>query len=368
MPMSTMLVILRSVSGNEAPVRRHCGSGPVTDAVARQEDLRDDLLSGEVAHQPLRAGMAEGAIERAADLARDAQGAAIGLGDVDRLDLGGLRLAALPRQPQQPLARAVDRDLLGHDLGPRQAYSARRASCAAPWRRRSSPRSSPLRARRSSSRAGRRACAAASRARRLQRARRADRRGPSPQARASAASGGCGRDGSRAGIGEEDHVELLTRGGYAFLSNASCRVARKAAKSPPSARCRWRGARIGSRIGREAHFSWFVRNRRAASGRQAAGTHRPATKPKATASGCRLADCCSCSAAFTSASLITTDGLAASTLSREPAEQDDPFTSDLDLGACHASPPRRRSGAAGEKFKRGKLFPSANAADTRGKC
>ena len=68
------------------------------------------------------------AVERAADLARDAQGAALGLGDVDRLDLGRLALAPLRRQPQQPLARAVDRDLLGDDLGPRQRVVLARAS------------------------------------------------------------------------------------------------------------------------------------------------------------------------------------------------------------------------------------------------
>ena len=46
--------------------------------------------------------------------------AALGLGDVDALDLVRPLAVGLARQPQQPFARAVDRDLLGHDLGPRQ--------------------------------------------------------------------------------------------------------------------------------------------------------------------------------------------------------------------------------------------------------
>ena len=91
----------------------------IAEPVARDHDLADDLAGGEVAHQPLRAGMAERAGERAADLAGEAQRAAIGLRDVDALDL--VRpLAALAGQAQQPLAGAVGRHLLGHDLGPRQ--------------------------------------------------------------------------------------------------------------------------------------------------------------------------------------------------------------------------------------------------------
>src|SRR5262245_9669787 len=63
------------------------GSQPITEAIARDHDLPDDLAGREVAHEPLRAGMAERAGERAADLARDAKRAAVGLGNVDALDL-----------------------------------------------------------------------------------------------------------------------------------------------------------------------------------------------------------------------------------------------------------------------------------------
>ena len=51
---------------------------------------RDDLLRRQIAHQLLRAGVAEGAIERAADLARDAERAAIALGNIDAFDFGAL--------------------------------------------------------------------------------------------------------------------------------------------------------------------------------------------------------------------------------------------------------------------------------------
>ena len=63
-------------------------------------------------HQPLGAGVAERAGEGAADLARDAERATVGLGDVDRLDL---RPAG---DAQEVLAGAVRRDLPRHDLGP----------------------------------------------------------------------------------------------------------------------------------------------------------------------------------------------------------------------------------------------------------
>ena len=118
MPISTTLVILRSVSGIRRPSAGGGRAGPVADAVARQQDLADDLLRLEVAHQPLRAGVAERAGERAADLARDAQRAAVVLGDVDRLDLGRAGLMAALGEAQQPFARAVGGDLLGGDLRP----------------------------------------------------------------------------------------------------------------------------------------------------------------------------------------------------------------------------------------------------------
>ena len=88
------------------------GIGPFAERVARQHDLPDDFGRGQVAHQLHRAGKAEAAIERAADLARDAQRAAIGIGDEHAFGF----LAVV--EAQQPFARAVGGDLRGDDLGP----------------------------------------------------------------------------------------------------------------------------------------------------------------------------------------------------------------------------------------------------------
>ena len=90
--------------------RSSWGRGPFAERVARHHDLADDLGRAEVAHQALGAGMAEAAGQRAADLRRDAQRAAIGFGDVDGLDL-------LPVvKAQEPFPGAVDRDLRGRDM------------------------------------------------------------------------------------------------------------------------------------------------------------------------------------------------------------------------------------------------------------
>src|SRR5262249_30883272 len=91
-------------------------AGPVAKPVARQQHLADDLAGREIAHQALRPGVAEGAIERAADLARDAQRAAVRFRDIDALDLVGVFPGVLAGESQQPFARAVDRSLLGGDL------------------------------------------------------------------------------------------------------------------------------------------------------------------------------------------------------------------------------------------------------------
>ena len=92
---------------------------PIVQPVARQHDLADDLAWREIAHEALCAGMAERAIERAADLTGNAQRAAVGFGDVDALDLTGPAVG-FAGKPQQPLARAVDGDLLRGDLRPRR--------------------------------------------------------------------------------------------------------------------------------------------------------------------------------------------------------------------------------------------------------
>ncbi len=97
--------------------------GEVAEPVARGHQLSEDFFRGEVAHELLRAGVAERAGERAADLAGDAERAAAFLGDVDRLDLDGPTGAAR-REAEQPLARAVVRHLLLDDLRPPDGEAA----------------------------------------------------------------------------------------------------------------------------------------------------------------------------------------------------------------------------------------------------
>ena len=118
----------------------------------------------EVAHQPLRAGMAERAGQRAADLARDAERAAVLLGDIDGLDF----LAVV--ETEQPFARAVDRDLLGHDLGPRQREALGKLAAQLLGDVGHGGEGGNARGHRASPRAGAPACASAARARRARQA------------------------------------------------------------------------------------------------------------------------------------------------------------------------------------------------------
>src|SRR5205807_7092607 len=106
----------------QALAARARGPEPIAEAITRDHDLADDLAGREIAHKALGAGVTERTRERAADLTGNAKRAAVGLGDVDAFDL--VRPFALARlfagQPQQPFARAVDRDLLGHHVGARE--------------------------------------------------------------------------------------------------------------------------------------------------------------------------------------------------------------------------------------------------------
>ena len=114
-----MLEIERSPSVGSPGALQPLRAEEVAKPVARDHHLADDLTGGEVAHQPLRAGVAERAGQRAADLAGEAERAAVGLGDVDALDLVRT-LAAFAGQAKEPLAGAVGRHLLRHHLGTRQ--------------------------------------------------------------------------------------------------------------------------------------------------------------------------------------------------------------------------------------------------------
>src|SRR6185437_11458453 len=100
------------------------GAGPVADAVACQHDLSDDFFGFEIAHEALRAGMTERAGEGAADLARNAKRAATALGDVDGFDFRWPSFVSALGKPEQPLACAVDGDLLRNDFQPVERVEA----------------------------------------------------------------------------------------------------------------------------------------------------------------------------------------------------------------------------------------------------
>ena len=98
-------IIQRLAHPHHHDVGQHAPLGlarPFTERITGEHDLPDDLVDREVADQSHRAGVAEAAIEGAADLARDAQGSAIGVGDEHHLEI------VIVVGPQQPLAGAVN--------------------------------------------------------------------------------------------------------------------------------------------------------------------------------------------------------------------------------------------------------------------
>jgi hypothetical protein len=106
MPISTMLDKSRGpLAGADARLR------PFVKIVARHHDLAHDFARREVAHQLLRAGMAERTGQRAPHLGGDAQRAAIGFGDIDDLDL------MPPGDAGEVFARAICTDLFRDHLG-----------------------------------------------------------------------------------------------------------------------------------------------------------------------------------------------------------------------------------------------------------
>ena len=107
------------------PVGRRGAAGKIAEPVARDQHLPDDLRRGQIAHERHRACVTERAIESAADLARDAERAAVRLWDVDALDFGALVERMRRRHPEQPFARAVGRNLFSDDVGPREIVAFR---------------------------------------------------------------------------------------------------------------------------------------------------------------------------------------------------------------------------------------------------
>ena len=103
-------------SRRDEAIGRRGHAGKITDAVTRDDELLHDFLRRQVAHQLLRARVAERASQRAADLTRHAERAAVAFGNVDALDLGALVLVIDRGEADQPFARAVGRDLFSDDL------------------------------------------------------------------------------------------------------------------------------------------------------------------------------------------------------------------------------------------------------------
>ncbi len=105
----------------DAAARR--AARPIIQRIARNQHLADDFARREIAHEFLGAGVTEAAIERAADLAGDAERAAVRIGDEDHLVILAVRRA------EQPFARAVIRNLFGHRFGAgeREAFAKLRA-------------------------------------------------------------------------------------------------------------------------------------------------------------------------------------------------------------------------------------------------
>ena len=91
-----------------------CQAGIIPQHVARHDQLRDNFLRSQVAHEALSAGMAEGAGQRAANLRRNAQRAAIAFRDIDAFDLRALVFGVERCKADQPFARAIGGHLLGH--------------------------------------------------------------------------------------------------------------------------------------------------------------------------------------------------------------------------------------------------------------
>ncbi len=118
-----ILVIVERLAHSHQDDVRHLplvlGRRPFAERIPRDHDLSDNLLGREIAHQPLCAGVAEGAGQGAADLGGDAQGPAIILGDMYGLDLLAIGKA------QEPFAGSIDRGKRARNHRPLQHVARR---------------------------------------------------------------------------------------------------------------------------------------------------------------------------------------------------------------------------------------------------
>ena len=103
-------------SGHKSPVR--CGAPRIiVQTIPGDQHLGDDFRRREIAHQLLRAGVAEGAIQCAADLAGDTQRAPLALGNINAFHLCSTIEPAGRSEPDQPFAGAILADLLADNPG-----------------------------------------------------------------------------------------------------------------------------------------------------------------------------------------------------------------------------------------------------------
>ena len=90
---------------------RHAALRPFAQRIAGEHDLADDFARREIAHEAHGACVAEAAVQRATDLARHAQRAAIRIGDEDHFEL--MPVGSL----EQPLAGTIGRMLRRDHFG-----------------------------------------------------------------------------------------------------------------------------------------------------------------------------------------------------------------------------------------------------------
>ncbi len=178
MPMKTMLDTARTPSPDGT--RPSVGGVPPGKSPSRSRaTMTCPTISAAVRLRTsgMRAGVAEGAVQRAADLARDAQRAAVGLRDIDALDLGALVVRVRRARMRRSHLRVPSADTCSATISGR-ARSCRSASLpAAAWRCCASRRNRARRGGRSSARAATRASCVRARGRRARRARARVRRG-----------------------------------------------------------------------------------------------------------------------------------------------------------------------------------------------
>ncbi len=121
----------QTIARDETIIRRR-QSRKIAKSFPRDQELGDDFRRGQIADQLLGSGMAESAAQRAADLARNAEGATVAFRDIDAFDLGAFVRAIAGSSLHQPFPGAIAGHLFSDDFGPRKRKSFGRACRASP--------------------------------------------------------------------------------------------------------------------------------------------------------------------------------------------------------------------------------------------